>query len=130
MMRTRRRDPLHDVNLLGLIPVRTANWTERADRVVIERPRPQSHGIRQVGRRIAHWLAPARLRLDSIGSFTWKHLNGDASVGLVCAKVRDEFGTSAEPVEERVGEFVRLLRREDMVAYPAADGPAGGPRAR
>ena len=120
-MRGRRKDPLRGVNLLGLAPMRTADWTERAGRVVIQRPRPEGRGVRLVGRRISHWMAPARLRLDPIGSFTWTRLDGAASVGRVCEMVRDEFGPAAEPVEERVGEFVRLLRQEAMLAYPSVD---------
>lgn len=120
-MRGRRRDALKDVNLLALAPRRTADWSERDGRVVIERPRPSGRGLRRIGQGVNHWLGPARVRLDQLGSFTWKRIDGEATVGSVCEEVREAFGAGAEPVEERVGEFVRLLRREAMLSYPCVE---------
>ena len=117
-----RPDRLRGVNLLELVPVRNAPWTERDGRVVIRRPRPDGHGLRRLGRAASRWLGPARLRLDSLGSFTWTRLDGTATVGEVCDLVRDQFGDTAEPVEARVGEFVRLLHGERLVSYPAMEG--------
>lgn len=122
----RRRD-LEQVNLLELAPVRLAPWKLVAERVVLHRPPPRSRGLRGFGERVACWLAPARIRLDALGGFTWQRLDGRATVGEIAAALRQEFGDQAESAEERVGRFVRDLHREDFVAYPGFDEvPATG----
>ncbi len=59
-----------------------------------------------------------RVRLDATGSFIWETLDGVRTVREVCGAVRERFGATAEPVEERTvalvvqmasGGFIRLL---------------------
>ncbi len=114
-------DPLAAVNLLELAPVRLAKWEVKDERVIVHRPKPRTTGLRGLADRISHLLSPPRIRLDPIGSFAWQRLDGETTVGAVAEAVRAEFGESAEPVEDRVGYFVRLLRREEMLAYPGYD---------
>jgi hypothetical protein len=94
---------------------------ERDDRVVLIRPRPQVRGLRSALEWLACQLAPRRLRLDPIGSFAWRQLDGSASVARVAAAVRERFGDASEPTEERLGQLVRLLRRDGFVALPPWD---------
>ena len=69
----------------------------------------------------------ARIRLDALGSFTWRRLDGHATVGEIAAALREEFGDQADAAEERVGRFLRGLHRDDFVAYPGFDEvPAEG----
>lgn len=118
-----RADPLAGVNLLDLRPVRIADWSEDAEgRVVVERSSPAGgRGLAGLRARLDHWLAVPRVRLDDTGSFAWKRLDGERSVREVAGAVRERFGPDAEPVEERLGSFVRLLRRERLVRYPELD---------
>ena len=116
-----RRSGLSTVNLLELVPERAAPWIERDGRVVIERPPASGAGLRRAARGLRHWLSPARARLDALGSYTWMHIDGTASVGEVCERVRAEFGDEAEPVEERVGAFVRQLHEQSFVRYPKTE---------
>jgi hypothetical protein len=110
------------VNLLELRPVRLATWEESADeRVVLVRPRPAARGPYGLFLRITSWLAPPRLRLDPIGSLAWRQLDGDRSVAGVAAGLRERFGETAEPVEERLGKLLRLLRRDGFLALPPYD---------
>jgi hypothetical protein len=71
--------------------------------------------------RLSYNMAPRRLRLDDIGSYAWKRFDGRLTVREVAGEVRSRFGHSAEPVEQRLGEFVRLLRRGGLLAYPGWD---------
>ncbi len=112
---------LQDVNLLNLAPVRLAQWEQAGERIVLHRPRPQEGGLKGLLRRIAFSLSASRIRLDDIGSFAWQRLDGRATVGEVAEAMRGHFGEEAEPAEERLGHFVRTLRREGMVAFPGWD---------
>ena len=113
----RREDPLEGVNLLHVHPIREAEWHDEDDTVVLRRRPPRERGLAGIGARVDHWLGTPRLRLDTTGSFAWRRFDGTTTVGQVVAEVRETFGTEAEPVEQRLGAFVRLLRRERLVSY-------------
>lgn len=114
-------EALAQVNLLDLAPVRAARWIERGERVVLVRPRPEVTDLRSAFVWIGYVLAPLRIRLDPIGSFAWLRLDGSTSVAQVAAAVREHFGDTSEPTEERLGELVRLLRRDGFVVLPPWD---------
>jgi hypothetical protein len=114
------RNRLEDVNLLDIAPVRTAAWREVDGRVVIERPRPPRF-LRAPFEWIAQTLASKRIRLDEIGSFVWKCLDGRSTVAEIAEKLRGRYGSDVEPAEERVGQMIRLLRSEGLIGYPGWD---------
>lgn len=124
MPRRRRDSPLREVNLLDLAPARTADWAEREGRVVVERPRPEKR-IGAALEWVSWFLSVRRIRLDAFGSHAWKRFDGERRVAEVAVELRGEFGEVVEPVEERLGEFVRRLRREGLLAYPEWDGSGG-----
>ncbi len=124
MGRRRRDADLQDVNLLELVPVRLAEWEEIDGRVLVHRPRPAGRGVRAVMHRLFYHLSARRIRLDDVGSFTWRELDGEQSVEMIARKLRAEFGERVEPAEERLGHMVRVLHREELIAYPGWDeGP-------
>lgn len=120
-MGAKKEAALAAVNLLDLCPTRAARWDEVAGRVVVRRPPPGWRGIATPLEWLAHLMAPSRLRLDALGSFAWRQLDGEHSVRDLGDAVRQEFGEGAEPVEERLGKFVRDLRRERLVVFPGWD---------
>ena len=121
MWRRRRRNDLEHVNLLDVTPVRIAEWVERGERVVVVRPQPTGGGFSGAIDRLLFLLSARRIRLDAVGSFAWLQLDGSRSVGQVAALLRQEFGEEVEPAEQRLGQLVRVLRREGLVAYRGWD---------
>jgi len=109
------------VDLLGIAPVRLAAWEESEDRVTLIRPRPTMGGVRGLGELLSYWMSVRRIRLDETGSFCWKLLDGRRTVGEVAVALRERFGESVDPAEERVGQFVRVLRYQGMLGYPGWD---------
>ena len=126
MSRRKQEKLLEQVNVLDLAPVRRANWVEKNGRVVIERPKP----LRKTPATLFEWLgyhmSMRLIRLDEVGSETWRLLDGHRTVGDVAGSLRRKFGEAVEPAEERVGRLVQLLHRQDFVSYPGWDdtGPA------
>jgi hypothetical protein len=111
-----------NLNLLDLRPARRAEWEESPeDRVVLHRPQPAGRGPAAWFTRLTNWLAPPRLRLDSIASHAWRQLDGTRTTAEVAASLRERFGAAAEPAEERLGTLLRLLRRDGFVALPPWD---------
>lgn len=108
-----------------LAPVHRATWSERDDgRVVIERPRPRRRGgLGGVFARLSNALSMPRIRLDAVGSFIWKQLDGSVTVAEVRQRARAELGEAVEPAEERVDRFVSQLHELELVRLPGVDPP-------
>jgi len=105
------------VNLLDLTPVASADVEEKDGRVVILRPRPTAGGWRTPLDWLIYLLAPARIRLDDVGSFCWRQIDGRRTAGDIAKAMRDEYGDSVEPAEERLGKFIRWLQRDELVSF-------------
>ncbi len=121
MLDRRKSKELENVNLLGIKPVRLAEWEGRGERVVVIRPKPTGDGPQALLDRFFYRLSARRLRLDEIGSAGWRLIDGERTVSEICEELRREFGERVEPAEERFGHLVRVFRREDLVAYPGWD---------
>ena len=110
------------VDLLELTPVRCALWLEREDgRVVIDRPRPPIDGMRGLLRRASWMLSARRIRLDEIGSFAWRRLDGATKVRALAEAIRDAFPESCDQLEERLGEHLRVMRKLHLISFPEWD---------
>ena len=114
------------MNLLDLTPVAAAESVEQGGRIVLIRPRPVYRGLRTPFDWIVYLLAPRRLRLDDIASFCWRQLDGRRTAGEIASALRAEFGDVAEPAEERLGHFIRSLRKEELVRLHELDTKSQG----
>jgi len=59
----------------------------------------------------------SRIELDDFGSFIWRHIDGQRDVYQLGKLVREEFGQKAEPLYERLTEFLHILRSNDFIVY-------------
>jgi len=110
-----RRQPL---NLLELQPQRNAEWEVGEDGlVVLLIPKFRN-------RYLAKWLLPRlakanfRVKLDKLGSFVWQRCDGKSPVAAIAEGMEAEFGSSAEPVYDRIGKFLVKLEREHFLVIP------------
>ena len=112
------------VDLLELEPVRLVPWREGENgRVIIDRPRPPLRGLRGLIAGVSWLLTPRRIRLDDIGSFAWRRLDGVTKVRSLAVVMRDAFPDSREQLEERLGDYLRAMRRLHLIAFPEWDEP-------
>lgn len=109
------------MNLVEVAPVRLAAWEDGPrGRVVVVRPRPRPGP--DAWRRWGFYLLGARrIRLDDVGSAAWRLMDGRHTVGDLADRLRALFGGRVEPVEERLGRLVRILKREGLVGYGGYD---------
>jgi len=121
MRKKHREKALEGVNLLGLAPVRVAHWEEVGGRVVVLRPPPTTKGLRGFMDRFFHHMSANRIRLDDVGSVAWRALDGDRTVAEVADLLRDEFEERVDPVGERLGHLIWLMRKEGLLRYPGWD---------
>jgi hypothetical protein len=66
-------------------------------------------------------MSARKIRLDQVGSFAWRHLDGKRTVEEVAALLREEFGEGVAPAEQRLGHLIWIMRREGLLAYPGWD---------
>jgi hypothetical protein len=115
------------VNVLDVVPVRLADWEDDGARVVLVRPAPRAPWYLLPVEWLRWALAVRRIRLDAVGSVAWRACDGTRTAADVVPVVRAGFGTEAEPIEARLGELIRRLRREGLLAYRDHDTIRGAP---
>lgn len=57
------------------------------------------------------------IELDDFGSFVWRQIDGEKSVYAIGMAVKDEFGEAAEPLYERLSQFIKILHDQHYVVY-------------
>lgn len=89
---------------------------------------PPGRGLRGLLLRISALTGVKNLRLDELGAFVWRRLDGEASAAEIARALREEIGAErvgdSEAAEERVERFLTLLRREGLVGFPGVDEEA------
>lgn len=104
-------------NFLDYYPRRNANvdWRQKGNAVEID----------MVHRGISHWIAQrffrrprvSHIRLDDFGSFIWLQMDGSRSVQEIGQAVKERFGQKAEPLYERLCQYIKTLHREGFIVY-------------
>ncbi len=105
-------------NFLDYIPKRNTRfpWRENADgNVEIER---KNRGLfNRIAQICFRKPKVSRIELDAFGSFIWKQIDGERDVYRIGKLVKMEFGEKAEPLYERLTEFLHILRSNDFILY-------------
>lgn len=58
-----------------------------------------------------------KIKLDEIGSETWKHIDGRKSVSVLSKEMTDVFGDKIQPVHERLTKFLTSLYLEGYISF-------------
>ncbi|HPC35254.1 MAG TPA: PqqD family protein [Candidatus Marinimicrobia bacterium] len=58
-----------------------------------------------------------RLKLDELGSACWAKFDGYKSAGTICEELESQFGEQIQPVAERVGKFLIMLKKAKLIEY-------------
>ncbi len=57
------------------------------------------------------------IELDEFGSFIWRTMDGEQSIYQIGEKVSEHFGEKAEPLYERLSQFIKILHNNHYVVY-------------
>jgi hypothetical protein len=58
-----------------------------------------------------------KLKLDEIGAACWSKIDGHKNAGEICNELGDQFGERIQPVAERVGKFLVMLKKAHLIEY-------------
>lgn len=105
---------------------RPASWTDVVAKHAIDwEEGPDGGAVLLVPRfrkgPLARWLQPKlkrpnmRVKLDEIGSFAWRRMDGETPFGAIAGAMREHFGEKVEPAEERLEKFYTILCRDKFV---------------
>ena len=99
----------------GTVPVRSsAGSCEEESGVVLlmsRYPTPAGRIVGKLLRRSRH----IRVKLDSLGSATWKLIDGSRNVRQIGEEMHGIFGDAAEPVYPRLVEFMTIMLKNRFI---------------
>jgi hypothetical protein len=102
-------------NLLDLRPKRTRKW-RRGEKVTIVVPKARS----MLGKHFcdAFGLKPTyTINLDEYGSAIWRMCDGTTTVREIGVRLKERFGDKVEPLYDRLGAFIQVLKNEDLIMF-------------
>lgn len=114
---------LVDSGTLICVPHRLAEWRAGDDgRVVAERPRPTSRGLRGAWDRLRWLMAHPKIRLDELGSFVWQRFDGGDTLGEIAVATTEAFPDRAEGMEQRLALFATALHHQGLIELRVPGG--------
>lgn len=101
-----------------LVPERIIDWeiNPETNFVIIKKPKFKNSILKK-------YLLPRlknpnfTVNLDKVGSFVWLTIDGKLNFGEIAEKMKNEFGESVEPVDDRLGQFINSLRKYDFILF-------------
>lgn len=106
-------------NWLLLVPERNLAWEINAETNLVELKKPKLKNKWLKKYLLPYMKNPEyRVKLDNIGTFVWNNIDGKQSCLEISEKMKREFGSSVDPVEERLGKFFQSLIRYDFILFP------------
>lgn len=61
-----------------------------------------------------------KIDLDDVGSYVWKSIDGKRNIGEIGDILKAEFGEKAEPLYERLGTYINILRNNKFITLEKA----------
>jgi hypothetical protein len=101
---------------MGCAPRRLGSWKADEDgRVVVERPKPETRGLRAVIDNLRWLMSHPKIRLDELGSFVWQRCDGVATLAEIAEATTGAFPDRAEGMDERLALFATALHHQGLV---------------
>ncbi|MGI6153385.1 MAG: PqqD family protein [Christensenellaceae bacterium] len=106
-------------NLLDMVPQKNAKYEWQLDettgrvQITVER----NSMIERAVRKFAKTPKTLTVDLDNFGSFVWQMIDGTRDIHAIGRLVADAFGKEAEPLYERLGGFMNLLKNNGFINY-------------
>ncbi len=126
MFRKKKKEEVSPVNLLTLVPQHSSEWREEKDgKITLLKPKFKTPFLQ---RKLSRFLRQPQyeIRLDEIGSFVWRQIDGKRTIREIGELLHREFGEKVEPPVERLGEFIRILDHGEFVTFKSSEGEQNG----
>jgi hypothetical protein len=104
-------------------PRRCARWREEDGRVLVLRDQPAVRGPNNLKAWIRWAWQPKKIRLDELGGFVWRRLDGATPLAEIVAEFREEFQDRSDDIEGRLIDFVAALAKLGLVDPSPTESP-------
>lgn len=113
---------LVDDGVLNCVPHRLGPWQADGDgMVVVERPKPETRGLRAIFDNLRWLMSHPKIRLDDLGSFVWHRLDGGATLAEIAEATSEAFPDRAEGMDERLALFATALHHQGLIELRIPD---------
>jgi hypothetical protein len=111
-----RRKIFKTANYLDLTPVLIFNSEESEEGLItILIPRFKGKFMNKyIVREKARYIY---LKLDELGSATWKAVDGKKNVGQICGELKETLGDKLDHAEERITKFLSILYNNRHITF-------------
>ena len=108
----------HSENLLDIIPLRKPELDWAADANGIITLNIENKGFwNRVFQKLLKKPEITHIHLDKTGSFLWPLLDGEKTINDLGVLVKEKFGDEAEPLYERLTEYIKILRSNGFITF-------------
>lgn len=107
-----------DDNFLDYIPVKNPEntWSERKDgRMTIHMV--HKGFFNKIAQVVFFTPEVSHVDLDEYGTFIWKAIDGEKTVGDLADILEAEYGEAAHPLYERLIQYMRILKNNKFIIY-------------
>lgn len=108
-------------NYLDFVPVPNPQntWSEEGGLVTIHMVHRGFYD--RLAQKVFHTPPVSHIQLDEYGSFLWQRIDGERSVGQLAQELREEYGEKAEPLYDRLVQYMQILRNNRFVLFRGKD---------
>lgn len=104
------------IDWMILIPAKNMTWelNPETNHVIIKKPKFKNAFLKK-------YFTPKlknpdySVKLDEIGTFVWKNMDGKLSIGDIAQRMKKEFGDSIEPAGDRLIQFLHSLVKHEFI---------------
>ena len=105
-------------NCMDFIPVKSAalSWDTNEDGLITIHM-PHKGPFHWVTQKLLFYPEQSHIALDHLSSFVWEQIDGEKTIFQIAQEVRDQFGTQAEPLYERLLSYFRILKNNHFITW-------------
>ena len=108
-------------NYLDYIPVISEKNTWSVEENVVTVHMVHRGFYATIAQKIFHRPRVSHIKLDDLGSFVFQHIDGTRTIGQLALLVKEEFGEKAEPLYDRLVQYMQILRNNGFVYFQGKD---------
>lgn len=108
-------------NFLDYVPVISDKhtWSEENGQVTIHMVHRGVYA--SIAQKVFHRPRVSHIALDTHGSFIFPLIDGKRTVGDIAQLVKEHFGANAEPLYERLTQYIQILHNNGFIYYAGKD---------
>lgn len=110
-------------NYLELIPVRNPNleFIENKKGLIVLTV-PNIGLFNRIAQKVYGRPKSSKIHMDAYSSYVWKGINGKRNVYELGKYLKRKYGDEAEPLYERLTQFMNILRDNNYIGFLDEDG--------